>query len=154
VPIQRLLQQASFGPAEIAELTKAYDAAIELLRLKDRTDPLCELVAAKTILVYRSGERDPSKICVRTIKELGIPMPESRQAPRLRTLKGGSILFGLAPSIDCVIRNMSDMGAQLAVESPVGIPEEFTLLIKPEMIKRTCRVIWRKADRIGVRFAN
>jgi hypothetical protein len=80
-------------------------------------------------------------------------MDESRRAQRLRTFKGGSILFGTAPAIDCVIRNMSETGALLAVESPVGIPDEFTLLIKPELIKRACRVAWRKADRIGVHFA-
>lgn len=79
-------------------------------------------------------------------------MEENRRASRLRTIKGGSILFGLAPSIDCVIRNMSDTGAMLAVDSPVGIPDEFTLLIKPQLIKRSCRVVWRKADRIGARF--
>jgi hypothetical protein len=79
-------------------------------------------------------------------------MNENRRAARLRTLKGGSILFGVAPAIDCIIRNMSETGAQLAVESPVGIPDEFTLLIRPERKKRNCRVVWRKADRIGVRF--
>jgi hypothetical protein len=52
---------------------------------------------------------------------------EKRNIPRLRTLKGGSVLFGVASAIDCVIRNMSETGAQLAVESPVGVPDEFTL---------------------------
>lgn len=79
-------------------------------------------------------------------------MTEKRQAPRRRTLKGGSILFGVAPAIDCVIRNMSATGAQLAVDSPAAIPDEFTLLIKPELIKRKCRAEWRKGNRIGVRF--
>jgi hypothetical protein len=79
-------------------------------------------------------------------------MAEHRNSPRLRTLKGGSILFGTAAAIDCIIRNMSDSGAALEVESPVGIPDDFTLLIKPEMIKRQCRVAWRSAKRIGVRF--
>ena len=79
-------------------------------------------------------------------------MSENRRAPRLRTLKGGSILFGAAATIDCVIRNISETGAALEVESPVGIPEEFTLLIKGEIIKRKCRVAWRSAKRIGVRF--
>jgi hypothetical protein len=79
---------------------------------------------------------------------------ENRAAPRLRTIKGGSILFGTAPAIDCVIRNKSQSGAQLAVESPAGIPDEFKLLIKPELIKRNCRVAWRKADRIGVQFVS
>jgi PilZ domain len=79
-------------------------------------------------------------------------MSEKRGSPRLRTLKGGSIVFGLAAGIDCVIRNLSDTGAALEVESPVAIPDEFTLLIKPEIIKRKCRVVWRSAKRIGVRF--
>jgi hypothetical protein len=79
-------------------------------------------------------------------------MTEHRKRPRLRTLKGGSIMFGTAAAIECIVRNMSDNGAALEVESPVGIPDDFTLLIKPEMIKRQCRVAWRSAKRIGVRF--
>jgi hypothetical protein len=76
VPIHRLLQEASFGPEEVRRLSSAYDAALRLLRLTDRTDPVCELVAAKIIQVYRLGEGDPAHICARAIKELGIPMPE------------------------------------------------------------------------------
>jgi hypothetical protein len=79
-------------------------------------------------------------------------MNEKRRVPRLRTFKGGSIIFGVAPSVDCIIRNMSEAGAQLAVEGSAAIPDEFTLLIKPELIKRSCRVIWRKAGKIGVQF--
>lgn len=75
VPIHRFLREASFSPEEVNRLTSAFDAALQLLRLKDRADPICELVAAKIIQVYRTGERDPAKLCARTIKELGIPMP-------------------------------------------------------------------------------
>ena len=77
---------------------------------------------------------------------------DKRRAPRLRTFKGGSIIFGLAAAIDCTIRNISETGASLEVASPVGIPDEFTLLIKPEFVKRDCQVAWRSAKRIGVRF--
>jgi hypothetical protein len=77
---------------------------------------------------------------------------ERRTSQRLRTLKGGSILFGLAPAIDCVVRNLSATGACLAVPNPAAIPEQFDLLIKPELLKRHCRVAWRTADRIGIRF--
>jgi len=77
---------------------------------------------------------------------------EKRGSPRLRTFKGGSIIFGVAAAIDCTIRNMSGVGAALEVDSPVGIPDEFTLLIKPEFVKRNCRVAWRSANRIGVQF--
>ena len=78
-------------------------------------------------------------------------MSERRRSPRLRTLKGGSILFGTAAAIDCIIRNMSDIGARIEVPS-VGIPDNFTLLIKPEMRKRACQVVWRSANGLGVRF--
>ena len=61
-------------------------------------------------------------------------------------------MFGVAPAIDCVVRNMSQTGARLTVESPVGIPDDFTLLIKPELTKRACQVVWRKPGSIGVRF--
>ena len=47
---------------------------------------------------------------------------------------------------------MSPIGALLTVESAVGVPEKFTLLIKPELTKRNCDVIWRTATKIGVRF--
>ena len=79
-------------------------------------------------------------------------MPEGRHSPRVRTFKGGSIIFGAAAAIDCVVRNMSETGAALEVESPVGIPDEFMLFIKPERVKRQCRVAWRSAKRIGVKF--
>ena len=61
-------------------------------------------------------------------------------------------MFGIAAAMDCIIRNMSATGAALEVESPVGIPDNFTLLIKPELLKRDCRVAWRSAKRLGVRF--
>ena len=80
-------------------------------------------------------------------------MEKPRRPPRLRTFKGGSILFGTAAAVECLIRNMSETGACLEVESPISIPDRFTLLIRPEIIKRTCQVAWRDAKRMGVRFA-
>ena len=79
-------------------------------------------------------------------------MDEHRRSARRRTLKGGTILFGTTTTIDCVIRNMSETGAALEVESHFGIPDNFTLLIKPEGIKRNCGVAWRSGKKIGVRF--
>ena len=78
---------------------------------------------------------------------------DQRRSPRLRTLKGRSIMFGSACAINCIIRNMSETGASLEVESPIGIPDEFTLLIRPEIIQRKCQVAWRTQRRIGVRFS-
>lgn len=79
-------------------------------------------------------------------------MAEHRRKPRLRTLKGGAILYGTVAAIDCIIRNMSETGAAIEVKNPAGIPDDFTLLIKPEIIKRDCHIVWRTTERIGVRF--
>ena len=74
--ISKMLEEAVFPPEDIAGMTTAYDAALQLLRLTDRADPATEIIAKKIIEIARSGERDPAKICARAIKELGIPLPE------------------------------------------------------------------------------
>jgi hypothetical protein len=74
MPIHRLLNDAAFGPDDIGRMVAAYEGAIELIRPKDRTPSMAELIAAKIIQVYRIGERDPPRICARAIKELGIPI--------------------------------------------------------------------------------
>jgi len=72
--IYRLLQEAAFSPEDISRMTAAYEAALRLLRLTDRTDPVTEIVAKKIIEVTRNGEHDPPRICARALKELGIPL--------------------------------------------------------------------------------
>jgi hypothetical protein len=79
-------------------------------------------------------------------------MDEHRAAQRRRLLKAGRILFGGGATIDCTVRNLSETGAALEVTSPVGIPDEFTLVIGADDIRVPCRVVWRKETRIGVHF--
>ena len=81
-----------------------------------------------------------------------VTAPETRRAPRLRTFKGGLITYGVAPPVDCIVRNMSETGAALETEAVDIIPDAFTLIIKPEFVKRKCRVAWRSGRRIGVQF--
>jgi len=78
---------------------------------------------------------------------------ERRKLPRQRTFKGGTILFEPAGTMDCVIRNLSVAGACLEVSHAPAMPPSFVLIIKPEIARRTCAVVWRSAGRIGVRFA-
>lgn len=79
-------------------------------------------------------------------------MDEHRLHPRQRTLKAGTIAFDRASGIDCLLRNISDAGACLEVASPIGVPETFILVIEKDGLRRSCRVAWRSAKRIGVRF--
>ena len=76
MPLQRLLSNEPFDPDDIARLTSAYEAALQLLRLTDRNEPVAEIIAAKIIVIYRTGVHDPAHICARAIKELGIPIPD------------------------------------------------------------------------------
>jgi len=76
---------------------------------------------------------------------------EHRTTPRRRLLKAGRISFG-GGAIDCTVRNFSETGAALDVNSPVGIPDRFTLVIEADQRHLPCRVIWRKEKRIGVHF--
>ena len=81
-----------------------------------------------------------------------VTVTEHRAAPRHRVYKGGRINFERAPGIDCVIRNISDGGACLEVETAFPIPDQFRLMIKPEQTIRGCRIAWRRGHKIGVRF--
>lgn len=74
--IYRLFQEGKFGPDDIERMSKAYEAAFELLHIPSRTEPLSEVIAAKIIQVYRTGERDPPRLCARAIRELGVPLPD------------------------------------------------------------------------------
>jgi len=74
--IYRLFLDENFVAEDIERMSKAYEAAFELLRIPSRTEPLSEVVAAKIIQVYRKGERDPPRICARAIVELGVPLPD------------------------------------------------------------------------------
>jgi hypothetical protein len=76
LPIYRLLQGGSFDQSDIDRMVAAYEAALKLLRLTDRNDPVTEIVAKKIIEIVQSGERRPPFITARALKELGVPLPD------------------------------------------------------------------------------
>jgi hypothetical protein len=76
---------------------------------------------------------------------------EKRDRRRQRVLKAGTIAFNRS-TIDCVVRNISETGAALQVESQIGIPVSFHLIIAAEQFRKLCRVRWRKEKQLGVVF--
>lgn len=78
-------------------------------------------------------------------------MDERRQEGRKKVFKAGKISFRGA-AIDCVVRNLNSTGALLDVESPLGIPTRFVLLVPVDSLKRECSIAWIKDRQIGVRF--
>ena len=80
-------------------------------------------------------------------------MEERRESHRARILRGGKVLFNDRRSLlDCTIRNLSPEGACLQIESLVGVPPDFELLIDGEEAPRACRLMWQSEHRAGVAF--
>jgi len=68
--IYRLLENTAFGPEEIERLVTAYEQTLRALRLKDRSDPITQLVAEKIIAIGRLRIEDPAEISKLALKEL------------------------------------------------------------------------------------
>ena len=78
---------------------------------------------------------------------------ERRNEARRRALKRAQIVFkGHEAVINCVVLNLSNRGGCLKVESPIGIPDSFDLVLDHASVL-ICRVTWRKANQIGIEFA-
>jgi len=71
--IYRLLKDTAFGPEDIERLVMAYEQTLRALRLKDRNDPITQLVAEKIIAIGRLGIEDPAEISKLALKRLGPP---------------------------------------------------------------------------------
>jgi hypothetical protein len=70
--IYRLLKNSTLEPEEISRITAAYEQALHTLCVKDRDDPLTEMVAKKIIKIAQTGIHDPAQLSARAIKELGV----------------------------------------------------------------------------------
>jgi hypothetical protein len=71
--IHNLFKNSSFGPEEIKILVAAYEETLRELGLKDRGDPLTEMVAKKIIATAQTGVLDASLIAKRVLGDLCLP---------------------------------------------------------------------------------
>jgi PilZ domain-containing protein len=76
--------------------------------------------------------------------------PERRRASRRKVLKAGKTFWPNGDSSECSVYNLSESGAQLEICGPV--PNLFELLIEGDPLRRSCSVVWRRANRAGVKF--
>ena len=80
-------------------------------------------------------------------------MQDRRRSPRLRSFLGGQITFSRNSSVmDCLVRNLSPEGARLAFSGTIAVPDAFSLFITQRQLLVRARMVWRRADEIGVRF--
>jgi hypothetical protein len=78
---------------------------------------------------------------------------KDRSKVRKRVLKGAAIIQSVTTSeINCVLRNQSELGAELKVPPDAAVPNSFQLYVAVDGIAYDCVVRWRNGDRIGVEF--
>lgn len=83
-----------------------------------------------------------------------MPTPETRKSQRLPAYIGARIFFEHNPStFDCLIRNISDNGAQIEIASIWGIPETFKLYIAKFDKIVECHVQWKTHNKLGICYA-
>jgi hypothetical protein len=68
--IYRPLKDCPLAPDVISRIMAAYEQALHTLCVKDRDDPLTEMIAKK--IITQTGVHDPAKIAALAIKELEV----------------------------------------------------------------------------------
>lgn len=81
------------------------------------------------------------------------PERDSREAERRRVLLAGKIVHGEgAFTCDCALRNLSDSGARLRLQTEIVLPKSFYVIELRNGIAHECQVIWRDGTELGVKF--
>jgi len=68
--IYRTLDGMVFDEQAVKAMTRAYKAILIELGLRDRIDPLTEMVVTKIITTYQMRERDPERLCESVLKDI------------------------------------------------------------------------------------
>lgn len=79
-------------------------------------------------------------------------MQERRKVARSRVLKGAKVIIGSASTIDCVVRNVTNSGARIAIANTIELPASLGLTFDGGFTVRPCRVAWRAVTETGVEF--
>lgn len=80
-------------------------------------------------------------------------MRDARREARVARNKTGVIRFGAAGhEVPCVVTDLTQRGAGIALGSAFGIPQIFQLTIEGETQARHCRVSWAQGSKLGVSF--
>src|SRR3954449_6262256 len=78
-----------------------------------------------------------------------------RRDRRQRVYKQARIVFNNGYAVfDCIVRNISQGGAMLEMETLLGIPRSFQVMFGHEVRARPCRVVWRTEKRMGIAFSD
>ncbi|MDE2364478.1 MAG: PilZ domain-containing protein [Hyphomicrobiales bacterium] len=78
-------------------------------------------------------------------------MQIARKAERVRSLLSARVVFNDSKStLDCVIRNISPVGARLEIADSMALPTEFELQIPTKGKSFRAQIVWRSDGLVGV----
>lgn len=70
MPIYRLFKGQAFEPQHVQAMADAFEGVLRELGLKDRNDPLCEIVAKTIIDLGEQGVRESLQLASRAMQTL------------------------------------------------------------------------------------
>jgi len=80
-------------------------------------------------------------------------MNDRRILKRTQVMRNAKIIVPhRSPVIHCTVMNINSGGACLAMANTAGVPQQFELTFEHGRTRRSCHVVWRTSDRIGVAF--
>jgi hypothetical protein len=80
---------------------------------------------------------------------------DRRTIKRTRVLRSAKIIVPRrSPVIHCTVQNINNGGACLKLANTFGLPETFDLTFEHGRTRRSCRVIWRTDNQLGVSFTD
>ena len=80
-------------------------------------------------------------------------MEDRRAVKRTKVLRSAKIIVPRrSPVIHCTVQNITSAGACLKVANTYGVPQTFDLTFEHGRTRRSCHVVWRTSDKLGVAF--
>jgi len=80
------------------------------------------------------------------------PQLDRRRFDRVETLREARVFYGLAGSLGCVVRDVSEGGARIELAADAFIPGELFLLDLTIGAAFRSRVAWRRGRDLGLEF--
>jgi PilZ domain len=79
-------------------------------------------------------------------------MQERRRVPRIPVRMVAKVVTRQSQSYDCLVRDISTLGARLEFPATASLPDWFELTIETARTIRVCQVAWRTNAQVGVEF--
>ena len=84
-----------------------------------------------------------------------VPVFERRSVTRTIINRDALFFFGGQPApLPCCIRNVTNIGAGIALSDATAVPFEFDISFDRFRSRRVCRLVWRRDDFVGVAFTD